>query len=68
VWKNLRSEWSINKMDNRHVGFKLLQETVGISIEIISNKFNEISTNTHHKIVFQINEDEPDIFAIGILK
>jgi hypothetical protein len=54
-------------MDDRNVCFKLLDETVGISVEIISNEFNEISTNTHQKIVFQIDEDDPDIFAIGVL-
>ncbi len=54
-------------MEKGHIDFKLLKEKVGIPIEIISNEFNEISTNTYHKIVFQINEDEPDIFAIGVL-
>jgi hypothetical protein len=54
-------------MDNKTAGFKLLNETIGISIEIISNDFEEFAVNTHHKIVFQINEDEPDIFAFGVL-
>ena len=47
--------------------YKLLEETIGIPIEIKSNEFNEIYTNTHHKIVFQIKEEEPDLWALGIL-
>jgi len=46
---------------------KLLEETIGIPIEIKSNEFNEILTKTHHKIVFQIKEEEPDLWAFGIL-
>ena len=47
--------------------YRLLEETVGIPIEIISNEFNELASNTHHKIVFQIKEEEPDLWAIGVL-
>ena len=47
--------------------FNLLDGTIGISIKIISNEFEEFAGNTHHKIVFQVNEDDPDIFAIGVL-
>ena len=47
--------------------YKLLEETIGIPIEIKSNEFNEIHTSTHHKIVFQIKEEEPDLWAFGIL-
>jgi hypothetical protein len=54
-------------MDNKAAGFKLLNETIGVSIEIISNDFEEFAGNTHHKIVFQIIEDEPDVFAFGVL-
>ena len=54
-------------MDDKAAGFRLLYETIGISIEIISNDFEEFAGNTHHKIVFQIIEDEPDIFAFGVL-
>ena len=54
-------------MDNNTAGFKLLNETVGISIEIISNDFEEFAGSTHHIIVFQINEDEPDLFSFGVL-
>jgi hypothetical protein len=54
-------------MDNKTAGISLLKETIGISIEIISNDFEEYADNTHHKIVFQIIEDEPDLFAFGVL-
>ncbi len=52
--------------------YKLLEETVGIPIEIISNDFKELpgfegSVNTHQDIVFQIKKEEPDLWAIGIL-
>ena len=47
--------------------YRLLEETVGIPIEIISNEFNELASNTHHKFVFQIKEEEPDLWAIGVL-
>jgi len=46
---------------------RLLEETVGIPIEIISNEFNEIADNTYHRIVFRIKEEEPDLWAIGVL-
>ena len=52
---------------NKSLPFKLLEETVGIPIKIISNEFNEISENTYHKIAFQIQEEDPDLFAIGVL-
>ena len=51
---------------NKSLPFKLLEETVGIPIKIISNEFNEISENTYHKIAFQIEEEEPDLYAIGV--
>ena len=52
--------------------YQLLAETVGTRIEIISNDYIETpgyedSKNTYQKIVFQIKEEEPDIFAIGVL-
>ncbi len=47
--------------------YRLLEETIGIPIEIKSNEFNEIYTNTHHKIVFQIKEEEPDLLTFGVL-
>jgi len=52
---------------NKSSAFKLLDGAIGISINIISNEFNELAQNTHHRIVFQITEEEPDIFAIGVL-
>jgi hypothetical protein len=33
----------------------------------ISNEFEEFADNTHHKVVFQVQEEEPDIFAMGVL-
>ncbi len=54
-------------MENTSLPHKLLDETIGISIKIISDEFSEVSTNTFHKVVFQIKEEEHDIFAVGIL-
>jgi hypothetical protein len=59
------------KMEN-NVGIRLLHETVGIKIRIMSDDYHEIPTgmdvnNTYHKIVFQIEEEEPDSFAFGVL-
>ena len=36
---------------------RLLDETIGIPIEIKSNEFNEVAGNTYHRIVFQIKEE-----------
>jgi hypothetical protein len=47
--------------------YKLLEETIGIPIEIKFNEFNEIYTNTHQKIVIQIKEEDPDLWAFGLL-
>ena len=59
---------------NRQTGFRLLEETIGITkIKVISNEYKEIPAgeegdfNTFHKIVFQIDEEEPDICAFGVL-
>ena len=43
-------------------GNKLLLETIGIPIKIISNDYDELPAigdvnNTYHKIVFQIEEE-----------
>ncbi len=54
-------------MKKNTLPFRLLEETIGIPIKAISNEFNEIVSNTHHKIVFQIKEEEPDLFAFGVL-
>jgi hypothetical protein len=57
-----------NQMDaNRQSALDILDQTIGIPIEILSNDFEEFAGNTHHKIVFQIQLDDPDIFAIGVL-
>jgi hypothetical protein len=63
----------IYQMDiEKSVSIKLLEETVGIPIEIISNDFEEFpgyegANNTYQEIVFQVKEEEPDIWAIGVL-
>ena len=54
-------------MKTEKLPFKFLEETIGIPIEIISNDFEEFAGNTHHKIVFQIKEEEPDLWAFGVL-
>ena len=54
-------------MDKEILGYQMLSEAIGIPIKIISNEFNEFHENTHHKIVFQIEEEEPDIFAFSVL-
>jgi hypothetical protein len=54
-------------MGQNSLSFRYLTETVGIPIEIISNEYNEFHGNEHQKIVFQIQEDEPDLFAFGLL-
>ena len=51
---------------------KLLEQTIGIRIKIISNDYREISgygdqINTHQQIVFQVKEEEPDDWAVGVL-
>lgn len=53
-------------------GIRLLSETTGIPIKILSNNYDEFpygenQVNTHQKIVFQVQEEEPDNWAIGIL-
>ena len=52
---------------NKSSAFNLLDGTIGITIDIITNEFNELAGNTSQKIVFQIQEEEPDVFAIGVL-
>ena len=54
-------------METEKLPFKYLEETIGIPIEIISNEFEELGENTYHKIVFQIKEEEPDIWTFGVL-
>ena len=44
-----------------------IKETIGIHIEIISNEYSEFKGNTHHRIIFQIKEEDPDLFAFSVL-
>lgn len=46
---------------------RYLNEAVGIPIEIISNEYTEFHGNENQKIIFQIKEDEPDLFSFSIL-
>jgi len=53
-------------------GFRQLEQTIGISIEIVSNEFREMPisgdiNNSYQEIVFQLNEEEPDLYALGVL-
>lgn len=54
-------------MEPDTISYRYLSETIGIPIEIILNDFNEFHWNEHQKIVFQVKEEEPDLFAFGIL-
>ena len=54
-------------MQTDSLPFRLLEETVGIPIEIKSNEFSEFAGNTHHEIIFQVKEEEPDLWAFGVL-
>ncbi|MBW1745655.1 MAG: hypothetical protein JRG74_03230 [Deltaproteobacteria bacterium] len=49
-------------MDPDTIPYRYLSETIGIPIEIILNDFNEFHGNEHQKIVFQVKEEEPDLF------
>ena len=56
----------------KSLGYQLLSETVGIPIEIVLNNYEEFpgceeTVNTYQEIIFQIDEEEPDDWAIGIL-
>jgi len=58
---------------NETLPFQLLDNTIGIEIDIISNDFQETpgghdsTPNTNQEIVFQIKEEEPDLSAMGVL-
>jgi len=59
-------------MEQESIGHRFLAETIGIPIEIISNDYEEIpavedTVSTYQEIVFQIKEDDPDDWAIGVL-
>jgi hypothetical protein len=52
--------------------YHLLEHTVGIPLEILSKEFKEVpgyegTVHSYQEIVFQIKEEEPDLFAIGVL-
>lgn len=49
------------------IAFKYLEETIGLPIEIVSNDYSDFHGNEIQKIVFQIKEEEPDIWALGVL-
>ncbi len=49
------------------ISHRYLSEAIGIKVEIILNEYNEFHENQHQKIVFQIKEEEPDLFAFGVL-
>lgn len=58
---------------NETLPLQLLDETIGIDLDIISNDFQEIPSvhdstrTTYQEIVFQIREEEPDLCAMGVL-
>lgn len=57
---------------NRKAAVDLLELTIGVEIEILSNEYHEHQldsgeTMSAHSIQFQVLEEEPDIAAIGIL-
>ena len=54
------------------LAFQLMEQTIGLPIEIISNDYREIPiesdiNNSYQEIVFQIKEDDPDTFSFGVL-
>jgi hypothetical protein len=54
------------------IGFKLLEDIIGTRIKILSNHYQELpggddQVNTYQTITFQVEEEEPDDLAIGIL-
>jgi len=54
-------------MDQDSISYRYLTETIGIPIEIISNEYEEFHGNEHQKIIFKINEEEPDLFSFSVL-
>ncbi|MFH1985066.1 MAG: hypothetical protein ABIL58_24785 [Pseudomonadota bacterium] len=54
-------------MEKTELEYRLLSESIGLPINVISNEYQEFKGNSHHRIVFQIEEEESDTFAIGIL-
>ena len=61
-------EQVIEKMDGQEpLSHTYLKEAIGIPLEIVSNDFTKFHGNESQNIVFQINEEEPDLFALSIL-
>ena len=54
-------------MDKSSLPYRMISEAIGIPIKIVSNEFNEFHGNTVHKIIFLIEEPEPDLFAFSVL-
>lgn len=54
-------------MEKSTIPYQMISEAIGIPIKIVSNEFNEFHGNTHQKIIFIVEEEEPDIFAFSIL-
>ena len=54
---------------NEHetLSHRYLKETIGLPVSLISHDYSEFHGNEYQKIVFQINEEDPDIFSLGIL-
>jgi hypothetical protein len=57
---------------NKLTGVQLLESTIGIELEVLENEYQELplddgTVNSFHKVVFQINEEEPDLSSIGVL-
>lgn len=62
----------MNMDQNKLAGLHLLESTIGIELQVLTNEYQELplddgTVNSSHKIVFQITEEEPDISAIGVL-
>ena len=54
-------------MDKESFPYQMISDAVGISTKIVSNEFNEFHGNAHHKIIFTLEEDEPNLLAFGVL-
>lgn len=57
---------------NQSLPYRLIEEAIGIPIDILSNEYNEMpghegTVNTYQRIIFRIKEEEPDLWAIGLL-
>lgn len=62
----------MNMDNNKLTGIHLLESTIGIELEVLTNEYLELPlddgmVNSSHKIVFKITEEEPDISSVGVL-